>query len=355
MSRTTTTREPTTISTITHDTVTHDTNTHDNGHRTSLIGEGSPLLGEVTGLRLILGTVGDRPSVLDLDHGELVEATGRLGSVDPILITGDWLVGRRNEQLVSLPLADLGAELVRLGPASAERSDPVGYAPRADGRAWVYVYDESVAILLLDAATGVTLAEMPPPPPDRALSGWVPGSASGPASVISHQAGGIYEAGPDGYRLVTAGRLLVSDDERVLTETCDEFLRCDKQWFDRRSWQPIELSIPTERADSTSFVGGSDWLLLQRYDVGGQSNSLFDVSTGRTFDLDDHIAEFYNFTGSGPAISPDGRWLAFESGISLKIVDLISGEERIFEGLDQITGQMVFTTTEVDYSAVGTR
>ncbi len=350
---TTTNPEQTTTTTAPRTTTTRGpTTTRNTEPEMSAIGDGRPLLGETTGLRMILGNVSERPTVLDLDTGELIEAAGMQGALEPTLVSGDRLVGRDNDKLVAVPVGDLAAAPVPLAPEGADWIDVVSSAPRADGLLWIYTYDETQEVFLVDVATGAVIAGMPSPATDLALSNWLPGSESGAESILSHQSGGVYEARSDGFRLVADGRLVTGDDDRALTEMCDEFLRCDMQWFDRSTWKPIDLAVPAQRADSINFLGGSDWLYLQQWNPDNQSQALFNVVNGRSIELDSTIIDPYR--NQGPAISPDGRWLAYKSGVSLAIIDLATGNERTFDSINGLGAAMVFTTAKAGYATVET-
>ena len=169
------------------------------------------------------------------------------GGLQPLAVSGAWLIGRRSDQLVAVPNDDLAAETVELLP-----DEQAGYVqladatPRTDGRAWVYVYGERLSMTLVDLATGEAVGSGPDL--GTSFSGQrsaVPGSAS-VLPLVDPLAGGIYEVDGDDFREVAAGLLVAADDRRVLTSSCDERLQCEYGWFDRRTWEPIDLPGVTE-------------------------------------------------------------------------------------------------------------
>ena len=315
------------------------------------LGNGEPLLGEPTGLQLVIGRVTDRPSVLDLDTGELILAPGASRSLEPVTMYGDWLVARQGDQLVSVPASDLGADPVPLLP-DAQWVDLVSISVVDDGRAWVNTYDsDDVRLHLVDLASGNEIAQGPSRPNDQSFSGWSPPTAAGGPALVSHVTGGLYEADVvGGYRRVFDGRLIAADDNRLLVETCDDALVCRMRWLARDTWEQLDLEFPvtgSRTAGYTSFVAGTDWLSSLSYDADGQSLVLTHVVTGTTYEVDDQHVD--RIVGGRLAISPDGRWMGIRYGFQLSIIDLVSGVEHEIEDVDVMFGALILTDRAVGY------
>ena len=62
--------------------------------------------------------------------------------------------------------------------------------------------------------------------------------------LLSDRSGGVYESTGERFVQVADGRLVAADDQRALVETCDQRLRCESRWFDRQTWEPVDLGLP---------------------------------------------------------------------------------------------------------------
>ncbi len=315
------------------------------------LGNGEPLLGEPTGLQLVIGRVTDRPSILDLDTGELTLAPGASRGIEPIAMHGDWLVARQGDQLVALPAIDLEADPVPLLP-EARWVDLVPQSVLHDGSAWVYDYStQNVEMHLVDLASGNEVVQGPPPPDHQSFSGWSPPTAAGSPALMSHVSGGLYAADlVGGYRRVFDGRLIAADDTRALVETCDFAMVCLQTWFARDSWEQLDLKVPETPgrfAIETSFVAGTDVVSSLGFDDDGQALVLTNVVTGTTYEVDDQYID--RIAGGPLAISPDGRWMGIRSGFQLTIIDLETGVEHEIEDVDAMFGALILTDREVGY------
>ncbi len=315
------------------------------------LGDGSPLLGEPTGLRLLVGHNVNRPTVVDLDTGELFLAPKTSAAIQPTAIFGDWLIARTADRLVAVPLNDLGAEPVTMLPDSQGQIDLIPQSPRQDGLGWVVENDMSERTLqLIDLATGRSIAQGPSVDHDEPV--WVlsPPSSSGAPTLLGHLSGGVYEAGAEGYRRVALGRLMTADDTRVLVETCDDHLRCAFTWFDRETWEPLDLDSPQSGGDQITFIAGTDWLAVLDYAIEGRELLLLNVETGAQYEVEEpHIDPMaYGIVGS--EISPDGRWLALRYGLDITIVDLETGTEYPIEGVGSAPASLMLTDAEIGYS-----
>lgn len=304
------------------------------------VGDGGPLLDEDVGYQLIIGVSGGRPSILDLDSGELRHSEDG-GGFGPLAVSGEWLIGRQLDHISALPLDDLGAEPTQFSfPGYSDLADRQN---RSDGRVWLWLFDDEPGqpeLVLVDIASDEVVERSTTP------EGVFPGFFFGPFAgaspmIVTGVSGGVYESAGDGFTQVADGRLLAADDVRVLVETCDARLQCSKQWLDRGSWQPIEFVVPDERIDSGTFVNGSDWLLHFSW-TSGRAPSLLNVVSGQQVELDGSN----NGWETQPAISPDGRWLATVTGIGtasmIQIEELATGTTFQIGGVERPSGDLLF-------------
>ena len=300
----------------------------------------TPILGEEVGYDLIIATV-DRPAILDLDSGEIRYAEG--SRADPLAVTGHWLIAGRDDQPFILDLDDLEADPIHLPFAATGWPQLADDRQRDDGRAWFRLsgpdLDES-GVVLVDVATGKIVEEAAEPEPTP-LYYWVPAIPADGATLISTPAGGIYEARGVEVHRVADGVLLVADDHRALVETCDDRLRCSVQWLDRETWRPADLAVPDDFGDDGRFLNGTDWMVL--FDYGTDIDAdLFNVTTGSRVELPERISEPPNNYGHGPAVSPDGRWLATTSTGEVRLMELDTGREIVVNGIANVTGPAIF-------------
>lgn len=318
------------------------------------VGSGGPLLGEETGLKVVFVQQPDELSVLDLDTGRLQSVHTTFAWIEPLMMSGDWLVARMDGSLAALAVGDLDGDPIRLAPddlGGSFGSNLVFPEPRTDAKAWVVIYgDGSSRFVQVDLATGGVVDEFAYPSGVH-QNNWVRHDLDDGQRVLSSTDGGVYESVDDGYQRVTEGRLIASDDERALVEACDEWLSCERRWFDRATWTPIELPLPTIPFTDAVFVGGTDW--LQFIDLGGLGNTrevqaLFNVVTGKQMLLDS--ADHLNFEQQSPPMSPDGRWLALYDEGNLVIIDLVTNERYVIDDAAALVGGVVLTTANVGFS-----
>ncbi len=345
---TTTTIPPMTRPSIAEPRRIDPTTTEPAASTTSVIGGGDPLLGEVTGFRLLIGRSYERPAVLDLDTGQLTLPPDGLPGFSPTMASGQWLVGRRNDRLVSVPAADLGAEPIELLAGEPQLYvDLAAMPPRHDATAWVMTYSEASTYVLVDLATGDAIETVPAVGDPFNGHAWIVPGAPGDPYLATPSGGGIYESVGEGYRQVAEGRLIVADDRRVLVASCDERLTCRRQWLDRETWQPVDLFLPAEDVGDLRFVNGTDWLVEYRFQVDASPPALLNVVTGtrRALEIDP-----FDVNGGPPPISPDGRWLAADFGRDLVIIELETGVEHTIPNLDAQYATLLFTTADVGYA-----
>ncbi len=317
------------------------------------LGDGTPLLGESTGLRLVIGHNVNRPTVLDLDTGEVLLAPKTSAVIQPTAVAGEWLIGQRDGGLVAVPLDDLAAEPVTMLPGGLSRGQLVmpPQSPRQDGLVWIVEYgDPERTLQLVDLATGRSVAQGPKIDADAPV--WVlsPPSSSGAPALLGHLSGGVYEAGAEGYRRVGQGRLMAADDTRVLVEACDDYLQCRLSWFDRETWESLDLASPASGGDQITFVGGTDWISVLDYGFDGLTLQLLNVETGARYEIEERDIDPMVYGNAGPAISPDGRWLARQYGLDITIVDLESGTEYSIDRVGSTPASLMLTDVEIGYS-----
>ncbi len=303
-----------------------------------VLGDGSPLLGEPVGYRLVVGHNTHPPMVLDLDTGALRRTTGP-ARVDPQMVSGDWLVVRSNgDRLAVVPLDDLGAEPRLVDPSSAEwYTELASRSSRSDGRVWIYEYSgENPSVTLVDLADGAALERLAPFADLTAR--FVNLSVDEAGLLVSYLGSGVYRSDGDGFTRLVDGWLLASDEQRTLAAACDEQLQCGLRWVDRLTGAPIDLAVPGGRIDEARFLNGTDWLMLFDYGENGPEGRLFDVVTGRELELRDSNDLWQVI----PAVSPDGRWLAERIGQAVEVTDLDTGVIHRIEGLDGNSGFLVF-------------
>ncbi len=302
-----------------------------------VLGDGSPLLGESVGYRLVVGHNSRSPMMLDLDTGEL-RRPPEVGRLDPQLVSGPWLVVRSdNDRLATVPLDDLGAEPRILDTDAEWYTELASRASRTDGRVWIYEYSgENPSVTLVDLADGSTIERLAPFDDLTARFGNLSVDQAG--LLVSYLGAGVYRSDADGFTKLVDGWLLASDEQRTLVATCDEQLQCGMRWVDRLTGAPIDLAVPDGRIDEARFLNDTNWLLLFDYGVNGPKGRLFDVVTGRELDLRDSN-DLWQVT---PAVSPDGRWLAERIGRFVEVTELDTGVVHRIDGLDGLSGFLVF-------------
>lgn len=275
---------------------------------------GPPPLGVEVGYRLLISTT-SRPVVIDLDTGTTRYSEGT--RVFPVAVADPWLIINRATPggLARLPLDDLAAEPVPVfaveGAATTFVASPTGQVtPRS---ILVNVirpasnpseFDETLYVV--DPTSGQATEQ-----PDTGLTFDFGGIWADPQnSLLTGPSGGVYArtTTDDGYRRVADGRLLTADARRALVQTCDSALRCTLTWFDRQSWEPLDLHVPDDQQATVVMLHETDWLLEATFGTATRA-SLLNITTGVTREV--RTPEF-GFRGGVvlPAVSPDGQWLA---------------------------------------------
>ncbi|MEL6983529.1 MAG: zinc ribbon domain-containing protein, partial [Actinomycetota bacterium] len=229
-----------------------------------------PVLDQAIGLDLLVSTRG-RPAILDLDTGEITYHEGN--RLYPVGISGGWLVsdGRTPIGATKVPLDDLSASATAVfGDGEQVFASALPFLGDGEpGQLWFATYRQLAeasatflpSVELIDLASGEAV---PHPLAEEGIQSnelFAGRFSEGSGGLLTGPSGGVYAATDTGFRLVTDGNLIAADAERVLVETCDETLRCQRRWLDRRTWEPLDLVAPDPEAVVTAVVSPTDWVL----------------------------------------------------------------------------------------------
>lgn len=305
------------------------------------VGNPAPVLGEIVQFDLLIGTSG-RPSVLDLDSGQVQHFEGN--RVVPHTVTGRWLLVLHGSRTAALGLEDLAATPTQLSFGPTTRFDIAHPQQRTDGSAWLWLFDDNGVgfpeLALVDVATS-EIVERGLSPQETSLGYSGQTYLNEGPMLLSALSGGVYELSGGGFVQVADGRLVAADESRALVETCDRVLRCAAQWLDRRTWGPMDLMLPQEKVDGATFLNGTDWLWLINYGDQPGRQRIFNVTTGQLVEIDGTGGTEHDL---GPAVSPDGRWLATVGSEpdTIQLLELDSGNETRIGGLREVSGPLLF-------------
>lgn len=280
--------------------------------------ESGPLLGEPTGLAVVLGRYGHSAAIelIDLDSGKIHELEER--GIPVASIGSHLVVETDNGVLLVIDLASPSDDPVRIGDSLDEWTsfvaveDDVIWVTSASGPEQPSLVAYSVDG---EESTTLDLALVP------IIWGW-----TGDTDLINNSAGGVYERSGDSFRRVSPGLLRAAGDSIALIHECDEQMNCRSAWFDRSSWEALPYPVPEyDPGFAQAVVLGEDrWLVEGSWN--SERTTISDIETGET------VRESVGFSRGPinlPAISADGRWL-FEAELSkTTIVDLFN--EREFE------------------------
>ncbi|MEM9565873.1 MAG: hypothetical protein AAGA93_24845 [Actinomycetota bacterium] len=309
---------------------------------------GAPLLGTEVGYKLLVSTTG-RPALIDLDRGTTLHVEG--SRVFPIAVAGPWVVIDRATPggLARLPLDDLAADPDPIfavdGATATFVSSPSGQVdPRSILVSLIRQTRDPAEIdetqYVVDPLSGEAVERV-----DDELWLDVSGLDADPNNtLVTGPAGGVYtrSSPEDGYRQVADGRLLAADDQRALVQSCDSTLQCTLTWLDRRTWEPLDLHVPSRQAGSVVLLHGTDWLLESTFGPEARA-SLLNVATGATRTV--RPPEFGFRSGAVlPAVSSDGQWLAevTDQPRVIAITNLTTGETTEIELAEAATQPMFF-------------
>ena len=281
-------------------------------------GSAGVLLGEETGLTLIVSDAGDI-KLVDLDSGELRLFDGVRGI--PAGVFGSTLVLDNADGGGGPKLFDLARpedELIRLvtGPAFGQ------VAWIETDRVWVFRDSESRSELVAFDAAGAEIEV-------RDLDDdfvWGPFGQLGEGGLVNDVAGGLYRRQGDGFERVSSGYALATGVRLALVRECDEARRCQNLWYDTAAMEVIDLPAPQSLTTQgfLQIVGNDRWLVS--FDWRAGRGELLDIATGasrREIDADNSFGPF----GPQVVLSDDGRWLLEASDGDWVIVDLETDDE----------------------------
>ncbi len=306
------------------------------------------MLGTEVGYNLLVSTTG-RPALIDLDRGTTHYVEG--SRVFPIAVAGPWLIIDRATPggLARLPLDDLAADPRPIfdveGAAATFTSSPSGQVDPET--IFVSVIRQTrdpseidETLWVVDPLSGEAIERAD----NELLLDFGRNYADPNNTLVTGPAGGVYtrSASGDDYRRVADGRLLTADDQRALVQSCDSTLQCALTWLDRRTWEPLDLHVPSNQSGSLVMLHGTDWLLEATFGPAANA-SLRNIATGAIRDI--RPPEF-GFRGGTvlPAVSSDGRWLAevTDQPRVIAITDLATGETKLEIELAEAATQPMF-------------
>ncbi len=270
---------------------------------------------ESSGLSVVLA---NPLRLVDLDTGIETQINR---SLTPVIAIGDFLVIRPNTgsgTLAALPLNDLEADRVPLhsGDSYAFQISPgpvdgsiAMMIDRFDGE------ESVVREVVVDLATAGILSES-----ETDLPWFSYGMSSG--RFTSPRSGGVYERDGERLQKVAEGRLVAEGETILLTEECDDQLRCTLRWLDAETFEILRRPVPDDVADGV--VMANDRLLVSR-DVRWQF-TLIDLETMQV------IAEnIEGGEGTPVSVGPNGRYVAFAASGQAIVLDLETSERTVIQ------------------------
>ncbi len=216
------------------------------------------------------------------------------GAGSKVALTGSNGIGK---VLFSLDLAADPVEQDQLVVRNEFSFDSVdienGYASFMDRTAWNQVN--------YDLSNGRELSRSPVP---AGLSYQV---AIGPGSELRNgEQGGVYWRRPTGmFSKFHEGAVVVSDQNTLLIRTCDESVACTDDWYDRRTFQPLQY--PPLVDEELLRLTGERWAVAP--------TSVRDITTGKNLNVTSELAP-------SAGASPDGRWVAVFDSADKDVVKL---------------------------------
>jgi hypothetical protein len=271
---------------------------------------GAPLLGEPTGLSLVVVTSAGR--VIDVDSGTVT----RVG-VPVRGVTAAGLLVDEEFGLATWP-----------PPYDGSGSTTIIPPGRASSVELVWVVDGGRLVWTIEWSVGGGLPGSGPRASLLDLGGEVLGSFElpgqvGPGGATDH---GLVVSGPGGVYLVDAagradrvstGDLLDAGSGHIHVHTCDESLRCGIEVLDGRGRYVGSAPLPV--SPFGFGVSAPDGRVAQvSYTDDGTAVGLNGVTV--------YEDEGFDFSGQGAlAWSPDGRWLAIATSQDIRVVDTLGG------------------------------
>lgn len=302
---------------------------------TSGVQNGSgPVLGETTGLSLMVGGSNTPFRVLDLDTGNLVVSETVLSpqflagsTLVYVSDTNTWSSIAFDELRGEEPNDDAGRRFAPLGtaPLVVPADDTTAWLTwsRTDGgRDWQLIDLDG-----LDVLRAVTTP----------IEARIPGGAqpfTGP-EVVGSEAGGVFELQDDGtYVQVLEGVLVAVGRDEVLVRQCSPTLDCVARWFARDTWAATERSAPNADLSSGRLVAGG-LLLAGSVPQPALGAGLYDMETGEI------LRSLGPAPLSGATVSPDGRWLVRRLLGRIEVVDVLDGQSTVVLNLSLGRGDSI--------------
>lgn len=274
---------------------------------TTLLGDGGPLLGEVTGWDLVVGA--DTAEVIDLDTGAVTRlGGGRALAIGPdgVLTLGRGGVSWRPapfETGVETPVADVEAEQAWFGPGDS---------------IWLSGYESNdfYAPFLFHVRRGEEPTRF-----DLPSGAWPWGSTD--AGLVLAGPGGTYLLSPIGaIERISDGAPQGASADHVVVQECDEELRCGLVAIDLTdgSETPLDHIEPLHNGPMISVAPDGRIAYLAR--VARDSPIYLAVDGQPVLEVQDPYL-------SGVAWSPDGRWLAAVLSDGVTIIDTTGAHPEV--------------------------
>ena len=292
-----------------------------------------PILGEETGLGLIVGGLDFAPlELVNLDTGETHDLGPRGSPV--AMIENSLVLNSTDGALRILDLSVPDGETIDIEQNGQNWPTVLGVA---DGLFWVaFAGEEDDSILRAFDSNGEEQGTLDLGV-DPFLFGW-----SGDRSLIYHSGGGIYESDGDGYRRVSPGFLRASGETVALVSECDDAMACELHWYDRATWDRLPFPAPQDTAlTARAFVAGDDrWLVETSWMT--QTTRVTDIETGDVV----RESRSNSFPFAPVAISDDGRWLLDPMGSIETFIDLETGAEWEYQSPSGSTPTAIFVNLD---------
>lgn len=307
-------------------------------------GSVGPLLGQESGLTLIVGAAGGL-TVVDLDTGELQRFDGfrghPRGMLGTVVVLGDN-DGSGGPGLFDLARPEAGPIRLVEGPSWGE------VAWIEDDRVWIYLESHTGSGHTLElAAFDRTGTKVEVRDVDEASYGWGPFGSTHAFTLVNDMAGGLYRLEDDRYRRVSTGHALAIGERLALVRECDEVRRCLNHWYDTETFEVLDLPVPEGRSNQSQLqiLGGDRWLL--DWNWGSNSLRLIEVATGAERQLGVDARASIGPFGPQVALSPDGRWLLEPGTETWYVVDLDRDTTWPIELPSQIWGERTALLVEL--------
>ncbi|MCP5029067.1 MAG: hypothetical protein GY929_22570 [Actinomycetia bacterium] len=296
---------------------------------TSLAEPVGPLLGELTGLKLLTLGGGSTTAIVDLDSGEAEEFDVRLGPAfeeAQVVVAGDRLVTVSDRDSVSiLPLHDLDAEGVAVGLFDIDQDEITLRPGGPSGQVWVlgWRWEEKGPRIATLAAVDVeqgSAVEVFSGALDHRLE-----TVLGPPGLVVNAPDGPLLVNLEGITAWPQGHTLAFGPGVALTLTCDAALVCGYSFVDVDTASRTPIDVGT--VESVWVKGGvfsADGARFAALDYQEDTMTVLDVTTGQA--AASFPASAVDNGPGRPAWSPDGRFVAWRGDQGVLVGDVLTGE-----------------------------